>query len=515
MATGIGHSVEPSRIPSAEPFGRTASTATDPSQADPSFLNLLSGAPADGATDHRAGQRPTEEADRTSDRPTTNQAPADERTADDPAVMNEPSLGLTERTRSADDRALPDQVSAVPIPANDFDAGSAVTLAGNPLAASGPPDRGTNRRSPTITGEVARFAQRAFKSFAASDDAVAGRSLAALQKQSTLAGRAAASGHMLGSLQTRLRTTRGSATPTAYQNPVGKGVRLSADPNSRASGQVRADRIRGRQDSAMPTMRRSAESHQPLAFPIDLPGFDRSGELQSPAPMSEVERVSSTRADTAESPTDLPIHREPNSAAQAARSNAALAPRFSDPPPVDVAAVPQTTIAAAAIPSERRVSSTAVPLSTPPRAVEHHRLMQRITNSFVQLGDRGGQIRMRLHPEALGTMHLEIQFEGRQLTARIEVENDAARELLRDALPELHQRLAELGIEIEHCEIEQTAQESTSGQGSQQGSQAAPQRSEFPSRQRRHQSTDSQRARENLPDPSATRPVNGALNLLA
>jgi|GEM_PF-3855250 len=89
-------------------------------------------------------------------------------------------------------------------------------------------------------------------------------------------------------------------------------------------------------------------------------------------------------------------------------------------------------------------------LSGPQRSA----LLHRVARAFVPVNELGGLVRIRLHPESLGSVHLHLRLEQNQLSARMEVECESTRELLREGLPELQQRLAELGVHVDRYEIE-------------------------------------------------------------
>lgn len=92
--------------------------------------------------------------------------------------------------------------------------------------------------------------------------------------------------------------------------------------------------------------------------------------------------------------------------------------------------------------------------STGPGVADRIRLVQRVANAFQRLGMDGGQVRIRLHPAELGGVRLDLQIQGNRLNARVIAETEAARGVLREHLPDLRQRLAEQGIQIERIDVE-------------------------------------------------------------
>lgn len=94
---------------------------------------------------------------------------------------------------------------------------------------------------------------------------------------------------------------------------------------------------------------------------------------------------------------------------------------------------------------------------TPPDAngpVDRVRFVQRVARAFEAAGRDGGAIRMRLHPPELGGMRLEITVRNGQMTAQIETETTAAKNLLLDNLPALRERLAEQNIKVERFDVQ-------------------------------------------------------------
>jgi flagellar hook-length control protein FliK len=99
--------------------------------------------------------------------------------------------------------------------------------------------------------------------------------------------------------------------------------------------------------------------------------------------------------------------------------------------------------------------------------VDRVRFVQRVAKAFQAADDEGGQIRLRLSPPQLGSMKLEITMSGGAMTAHVETETAAARNMLLDNLPALRQRLADQNIKIDHFDVDLKDQ---SGGGTASGS---------------------------------------------
>jgi flagellar hook-length control protein FliK len=86
--------------------------------------------------------------------------------------------------------------------------------------------------------------------------------------------------------------------------------------------------------------------------------------------------------------------------------------------------------------------------------IDRVRFVQRVARAFHQLGESGGELRLRLSPPELGALRLEVAVREGVLTARLEAETPAARALLFDNLPALRERLAAQDVRVERFEVD-------------------------------------------------------------
>jgi flagellar hook-length control protein FliK len=86
--------------------------------------------------------------------------------------------------------------------------------------------------------------------------------------------------------------------------------------------------------------------------------------------------------------------------------------------------------------------------------VDRARLVQRVERAFQAMSDRGGSIRLRLSPPELGSLKVEITVRDGTMTARLETETHAAKNLLLDNLPALRERLAQQDIKVQQFDVE-------------------------------------------------------------
>jgi flagellar hook-length control protein FliK len=94
-------------------------------------------------------------------------------------------------------------------------------------------------------------------------------------------------------------------------------------------------------------------------------------------------------------------------------------------------------------------------------AADRARFTQRLMHALHAAEARGGQVRLRLNPPELGSLRLELAVRDGAVSARMEVENSAARTLLLDSLPQLRERLAAQEIKIERFEVDLMNQHSS------------------------------------------------------
>jgi flagellar hook-length control protein FliK len=109
------------------------------------------------------------------------------------------------------------------------------------------------------------------------------------------------------------------------------------------------------------------------------------------------------------------------------------------------------------------VASTAKPPEGRGDVADRARLVHRIAKAFQRMGVDGGQVRLRMHPDDLGSVQLDMQISGRKVSATVTADNEEARLLLQGSLPELRQRLESQGLTVERLEVEKRAEEENRG----------------------------------------------------
>ncbi len=117
-----------------------------------------------------------------------------------------------------------------------------------------------------------------------------------------------------------------------------------------------------------------------------------------------------------------------------------------------VASAGRTLDRLAAARSVQPASTTPENERMPP--VDRARFVQRVGGALRLASQREGQVLLRLSPPELGSLRLEISVKQGALTATLEAETAAARNVLLDNLPALRERLAEQEIRIEKFDVD-------------------------------------------------------------
>ncbi len=112
-----------------------------------------------------------------------------------------------------------------------------------------------------------------------------------------------------------------------------------------------------------------------------------------------------------------------------------------------------TTRLANSLASERSASADAAD-SDPVSTVDRARFVQRVSRAFQSAHAREGVIQLRLSPPELGSLRIAISTHQGVVSAKVETETAAARNVLLDNLPALRERLAEQQIRLEKFDVD-------------------------------------------------------------
>lgn len=97
--------------------------------------------------------------------------------------------------------------------------------------------------------------------------------------------------------------------------------------------------------------------------------------------------------------------------------------------------------------------------------IDRARFVQRVEGAMKAAHQRDGKIQVRLSPPDLGSVKIELAVQNGVLSAKLEAETPAARNLLLDSLPALRERLAQQDIRIEKFDVDVRDQGGNAGSG--------------------------------------------------
>jgi flagellar hook-length control protein FliK len=106
------------------------------------------------------------------------------------------------------------------------------------------------------------------------------------------------------------------------------------------------------------------------------------------------------------------------------------------------------------------------------------RFVGRVAKAVQTAHERGGALQLRLSPPELGSLRLQLTVHDGVMTASLEAESPAARQLLLDHLPSLRDRLAEQNIRIDRFDVD-VRQDGSSGQSNPRTSQQEHRQQQF------------------------------------
>jgi flagellar hook-length control protein FliK len=92
--------------------------------------------------------------------------------------------------------------------------------------------------------------------------------------------------------------------------------------------------------------------------------------------------------------------------------------------------------------------------SDPVSTLDRARFVQRVTRAFQSAHARDGVIQLRLSPPELGSLRIAISTHQGVVSAKVEADTAAARNVILDNLPALRERLAEQQIRLEKFDVD-------------------------------------------------------------
>jgi flagellar hook-length control protein FliK len=107
-------------------------------------------------------------------------------------------------------------------------------------------------------------------------------------------------------------------------------------------------------------------------------------------------------------------------------------------------------------------------LSTLPPATARSVFDQVVTGAALQVRGDTSEMRIKLVPESLGEVTLNVRMEGGQMTAQIDVSHAAVKAALESNMPQLREALSSHGIEVQRLDVFQHGQSTTKDTGGEQ-----------------------------------------------
>lgn len=258
------------------------------------------------------------------------------------------------------------------------------------------------------------------------------------------------------------------------QSLTGDGRAASESSAASAAAEAEAEaeaEARQQNDSEKPGVATTSTDKQPTASALEQRVADAS---DNPKPTNEPptsdsrERAAKTLLAEAAPVNQAAVSQEPTTEQQVDAAGDADAAQDS------VSAEPREKLAPSASSFqsllERTTATTAQPAadraeqaSAEPPRVDAGRFVHRVSRAFQVAEQRDGQVQLRLSPPELGAMKIELNVQQGALTAKLETETAAAKNVLLDNLPALRERLAALDIRVDKFDVDVQQQGSENG----------------------------------------------------
>lgn len=158
-------------------------------------------------------------------------------------------------------------------------------------------------------------------------------------------------------------------------------------------------------------------------------------------------------------PTEMPVQEEASAAMEQVISGSRETHQESgsaevrDPPPPapsSFQSLVERTTSGSTQPTTDRLDTTTLEQSR----VDVGRFVHRVSRALQAAEQREGPVQLRLSPPELGAMKIELNVQQGTLTAKLETETAAAKNVLLDNLPALRERLAALEIRVDKFDVD-------------------------------------------------------------
>lgn len=308
-----------------------------------------------------------------------------------------------------------------------------------------------------------------------------------------------------------------SSTPRAQTEQIAAQASHEAAPRrATAPTPHRPQRSAEPPPQEQPIAAEAAAAGETGAKAVHETAIDAEASDQGDAQPTDGERVAprgdspaaQTIVNSAEPVTDvsLPKPTDNAGAATSTRSSDAVVAAASAAPEATPSTRAATTLARLA--ADRAIHTNNAANGDEAGAADRARFVGRVEGAVRAAHQRDGRVQVRLSPPELGSLRIELTIHQGALSARLEAETPAARNLLLDNLPALRDRLAQQDIRVERFDVD-LRQDTSSGGGS--GHNGANDRPARESDWRQNQ-TRSDRPRSASPAPHVTTRSSAAVS---
>lgn len=262
------------------------------------------------------------------------------------------------------------------------------------------------------------------------------------------------------------------------ENTVGEAKRKSSAPAIKASANAEEP---SEASSQAPKTKAVTEKQAQIAGPQAAAGASETattdvqathaanGEAAKADGEAAADTAASAARDRQVEPNSQPIAAQQRDVPEAALpSGAAAVPAAPPTGDANAAATPIAAVTAPTVNTNESGaasrSSTAIARLAAERSlhagggqgdeVDAARFVSRVEGALRAAHQRDGRVQVRLSPPELGALRIELTIQNGVMTARLEAETPAARNLLLDNLPALRDRLAQQDVRIDQFDVD-------------------------------------------------------------
>ena len=96
---------------------------------------------------------------------------------------------------------------------------------------------------------------------------------------------------------------------------------------------------------------------------------------------------------------------------------------------------------------------SAVKAEAPAAAMQPRDFQNLLTRATVRVEEKIQELAVKIQPQSLGKVMLQVSVEDGQVVAKFLTENNQAKEVLELSMPQLRETLAKEGLVLQRCEV--------------------------------------------------------------